>query len=164
MSKVTIREAVESDAMRIKPRVGDIIELHLLGDYEGVEAGIIAGINGGVVSYTAEDQDGEIICIFGIGLWPDGSGCPWLVGSSQMYVHKITVGLRSKRMFRDFLRKYKVLSNLVWVGNHEAIAWLKWLGFHLVKLHKINDSYFWQFMAVEGVDLSTCGDFECANQ
>lgn len=75
--------------------------------------------------------DETILCMFGVARQSALSmeGCPWLLTTDAVGQH----GYAFAKISRDWITKlrgqYSYLSNFVDSRHHEAVKWLRWLGF-----------------------------------
>lgn len=75
--------------------------------------------------------DGEVICVFGVGTWPDGTGRPWMIGTALLDKHAKLFLSHCRECVSAMRGGYALLHNHVDVRNERAIRWIKWLGFEI---------------------------------
>lgn len=74
-------------------------------------------------------DDGDIICVFGLGAVPPDVGIPWMLGTEGIDKVALTFLKESREIVKLMLDYYPYLTNLVDARHTKAIRWLKWLGF-----------------------------------
>jgi hypothetical protein len=59
----------------------------------------------------------------------DGSGFAWLLGTEALYDYPREWALLGPRILAGFMEEYRIIENVVSVGNKRAIRFLRHLGF-----------------------------------
>jgi hypothetical protein len=98
--------------------------------------------------------DNTIIGMFGVCNSPDDPtvGVPWMLASEGIYEYKRLFIKESKVWVKNLIKDYDALVNYVDARNHNAIRWLKWLGFDFVKLYDglgTEGEGFWKFVMIK---------------
>lgn len=71
----------------------------------------------------------DALCIFGVGRFPSGGGCPWMLGTDAIGRHRIGFMEASHRWVSGALGRWGYLENFVYAGSRHAVEWLEALGF-----------------------------------
>lgn len=131
-----VRRARLEDAFKLAAhlRTEDLIEIRSYNNERPPYKSLIDGIvMSGDLCWTIEDNDLQVVAIFGTATIGPNVGSVWLLGSKRI-----------KNIQREFLRHSKywverlheghdLLCNCVYTENHVHIKWLKWLGFTFVR-------------------------------
>lgn len=107
-------------------------------DYDEVKAScglhpitaISEGVKMSTKSWTAL-YNGKPACIFGVTPVSimTGTGCPWMLGTSDILKMKRKFLIKSKDVVKEMLEICPILINYVDTRNKVSIRWLRWLGF-----------------------------------
>jgi hypothetical protein len=130
-----VRPAVLEDAALYAPFLRRV-DLEELQGALGVDAqvGLEQSIRVSKWTDVILDDDGTPLYLNGLSVWPDGTGCPWLMATDHLL----------RRMSRrDFLTRTAqtaermaadtpTLANYVAAHNTTAKRWLMWLGFTIL--------------------------------
>lgn len=75
--------------------------------------------------------DGEPICMFGVTPWSilGAAGAPWMIGTTLIKPNARPFLKESRRALEAMKEPYDLLLNFVDARHHEAVRWLRWLGF-----------------------------------
>ena len=84
------------------------------------------------------------LCIFGCAS-NGNSGVPWLLATDDVLNHKVEFLRKSRDICREWLKQFKLLTNIVHAENDICILWLKWLGFSFPAVVMINGEKFMRF-------------------
>lgn len=125
-----VHSARFSDIVHIADNMRDVdlSEVTALGS--NPHAALTQGIEGGVVSFTAVDEDETPVLMFGVSMLDKEDGAIWLLGTDDVKKH-------ARSMVRDVplwlelcfqLTGADKLYNIVWVENATAIRWLSHAG------------------------------------
>lgn len=88
--------------------------------------------------------DGVPVCLFGCN--DCGSfGAPWLLGTDMMALVPVSVLRESRRRVRQWLERYRLLTNYVHAKNRVSMDWLSWIGFRFPDSAIVNGELFWRF-------------------
>lgn len=68
------------------------------------------------------------LCVFGAVPDSVGGAVFWLLGTKDIRHHKRAFMMASKKYRDIYLNRYRYLTNVVCMENHESVRWLKWLG------------------------------------
>lgn len=76
---------------------------------------------------------GKVACIFGVRpvTLLGSTGIPWLLGTPLVARHARVFMRNSRPYIAQMLRAYPHLTNFVHAPNHQAVGWLKHMGFSL---------------------------------
>lgn len=101
------------------------------------EASLTLGVQKSVVCFTAVDDAGEPMAIFGALPSPlfEGVGVIWLLGTPAIETHRWWFLRESRAWMERFLDIWPVLTNFVYHENALHIRWLKWLGCRFLACH-----------------------------
>jgi hypothetical protein len=99
----------------------------------------------------------KVVALFGVvNMWGLG-GSPWMLASNDLKKIAKSFLREAKGEVQKMLQKYKLLENHVWVGNHDHIEWLKWMGFTVDETTEIirggNGGRFFHFFMREVPDV-----------
>ena len=77
--------------------------------------------------------DGQVACVFGVRpvTFLGREGVPWMLGTPLVAQHARAFIKNSRPYIAQMLRAYPHLMNYVHAPNHQAIGWLKRMGFVL---------------------------------
>jgi len=73
----------------------------------------------------------EVLCVFGVVPGQGGPSVPWMVASDKILKHRRAFLAHSRRTVKALAEFYGPMENWVDVRNRTAMAWLRWVGFHL---------------------------------
>jgi len=104
----------------------------IAGGCSDVHAAISEGVAHSLLSWTAR-VDGRVACIFGVRpvTFLGREGVPWMLGTPLVAQHARAFIKNSRPYIAQMLRAYPHLMNYVHAPNHQAIGWLKRMGFVL---------------------------------
>ena len=68
------------------------------------------------------------LCVFGDVSDSAGGAVIWELGTNAIRHHKKGFMMSSRKIIHNYLKRYKYLTNVVCMDNHESVRWLKWLG------------------------------------
>jgi hypothetical protein len=117
--------------LRRNMRDMDRREIAALTPHRTVNDALVSILDEGNLSFTARDDDGDLVAIFGI-YEPTALGSaasPWLLGTEILFKHTRDLVLLSREAVQAWSRKYDVLHNVVWAQNVKSIRYLKAVGF-----------------------------------
>lgn len=83
-------------------------------------------------------------CLFGCNL-KYGYGMPWLLATDEIEFNSVWFLKQSKRLLKEWLEEYGILTNYIYAKNYASIEWLKWLKFDFPEEVTINDEPFLRF-------------------
>lgn len=124
-------ELIHIDELAITMQEADkqsILKLSGMAPNIGLQISIANSLE--VHSYIVDDK---VTAISGLST-PDYLGdiaCPWLLCSDEIRKHPRLFLESTRQWMYEQLDVYPILQNVVWVGHHRSIKWLKWLGFKL---------------------------------
>jgi hypothetical protein len=73
----------------------------------------------------------NIECVFGLIELENKVASPWFVTTDKFNSFGLTFAKESKKLFKEWLNEYPILTNYVSSDHTESINWLKWLGFKI---------------------------------
>lgn len=76
--------------------------------------------------------DGRLLGVYGFTpVTPiSNTAMPWMLGTPELFDHRKVLVRRSRAVIECVLqRKYRVLTNVVWAGNHKSIRYIRAIGF-----------------------------------
>lgn len=74
--------------------------------------------------------DGAPLAIFGLSVWPDGTGCPWLFATDLITrVRRRDFMYYTRHVMAQMCADAPAMANYVAANHHAAHRWLKWAGF-----------------------------------
>lgn len=132
-----LRLATADDAVPFaeKLREADKAEIKAASGLSSVDA-LRDGIAISDVTYVAETENGDPICIFGVSKHPlnEGCGIPWMVGTDLIQTY-FFVFLRDgkTKLLPLITTTYPLLVNVVDSRNTVHLRWLEWMGFDIDK-------------------------------
>tara|TARA_R100000388_G_C7177304_1_gene126907 strand:+ start:90 stop:587 length:498 start_codon:yes stop_codon:yes gene_type:complete len=94
-----------------------------------------------------------VIGMFGVGVDPEDKqrGIPWLLASDSIFDIQRTFIRESKKWVNSISQDYYLLYNYVHIGNRPSIKWLKFLGFHFIRLipdYGVGKKPFYEFVKI----------------
>ncbi len=123
----------------------DVLELALIlrePDREEIEAAtgqdpalvLEMSLNSSIMVWAGR-IDGELLCIFGVGVLTvlSGIGVPWLLGSKSIDKYSKTFMRQTVPYMNKMKRLCPILINYVDARNRKSIVWLKRLGFTILE-------------------------------
>ena len=132
----TVRKAKIEDAFKLAAhlRAEDLIEIRSVHNDRPPYKSLIYGILlSGDDCWTIEDNDGNVVAIFGAAPTDTQLGSVWLLGSNRIKDIQREF-LRHSRYWVDKMHeKYPIMGNCVYAENHVHIKWLRWLGFKFIR-------------------------------
>lgn len=88
--------------------------------------------------------DGVPVVMFGCNA--EGSvGVPWLLATDDINFHSVSFLRQARRICRDWLKQYGMLTNYVHADNEQCILWLISLGFAFPGSVMLNGQKFLRF-------------------
>lgn len=130
--KVVLREPRPGDAEHIAThmRAADVAELRALG--ESPLRSLQRGQWLSTRTMVAE-VDGTPAAMFGVVPVSllGGEGCPWMLGTDAVPLHRRAVMRISRSYIRNMLQEYPILANHVHACNRTAVHWLARIGFEI---------------------------------
>jgi hypothetical protein len=128
---IDFRLATPDDAARFAPclRAADVAELRGVFDLD-TESALRHSIALSKWAEAAFAEDGAPLALYGLGVWPSGAGCPWLVATD--FIRRVS---RRQFMFHTqhivsmMCADTPAMANFVSADNAAAKRWLKWAGF-----------------------------------
>ena len=130
-------------------RKADKREVHLLAGLSPKQA-LIESFNASLLERYTLTLNGEVICMFGVGVSPHTKwSTPWLLGSEKIKTIPVTFIRESRRYMERW--QHPLLLNYVHAENTLSIAWLKALGFTFLRevtgLH--GKGLFYEFVRIK---------------
>lgn len=111
----------------------DIDELAAVVDHAPDEE-IIRSMQATDLALTrAAHVDGRLACIFGCSPRTINTAAPWLLCTDLVDGYGKTLTRDTRKVVRNMLEKYPVLSNVVDVRNVRTVQWLEVLGFRMME-------------------------------
>ena len=89
-------------------------------------------------------HDGVPFVIFGCNR-EDGCGVPWLLATDSVHTHSVYFLRTSAKICRQWLKEYKLLTNLMMKTNALCRAWLEWLRLEFMEEVTLNGVPFVRF-------------------
>jgi hypothetical protein len=123
--------AVPADASCINLRPEDDAEARLYGRGEPEEVLALA-IRQSARAFTSVDDQGRVIAIWGLAESLDGFH-PWLMCSALVQNHRASVLRIAKRIVAECLTYDRLIFNFVSKDAHAARAFIRHLGFRIVR-------------------------------
>lgn len=135
---------------------GDVFELKdnlRAEDIQECQAGGFTPAQALINGFTQSDEcysakvNGKTEAMFGVCSQnqPEGIGVIWYLGSDETMRHPIAMVRDSRKYIDGWLKKYKMLWNVVDERNTTHISWLKHLGFIFTTTVIVNGYRFIQF-------------------
>ena len=121
----------DSDELILKLRESDKDEIKALS-MGGPEAVIKQSVARSDFGYSARDEDGNLLCLFGVARLSElgDAGVIWLLGTDKLNENAKELVKQSRRMVQWMLKHhFTCLTNIVWVNNKASIKYLKAVGF-----------------------------------
>ena len=149
MIHVTLRAPTPDDieAVAADMRPIDRLEAKLVGGLEP-KAALEASVNRSQWAYAAI-ADGQPQCIFGVSTLTDSllgdDGAPWMLGANSLCRHARALLIVSRPQIVRMRSEYQRLLTIVHADNHQAIRWLKWLGFSMGEVFQFKAAPFRKF-------------------
>lgn len=108
---------------------------------------ILEWCDGCVESFAVRDEDGRLICIFGVRRSedPSGYGIPWLLGTAMLDVRMISLCKLARGYIDRWIGEFGALQNMTDKRNRRIIMWLRWLGFRMQDQYIVNGHAFIRF-------------------
>lgn len=132
-----LRDATEADVEALVPnlRATDLAEV-AAGTGRAPREVLADGVRlGGALAVVV---NGELVAIAGCHAEPEnGIGCPWMLGTDGVERHAFEFLRASRRVVRDWCRRYGYLLNFVHADHEVSIRWLQWLGFTVDDPHPL---------------------------
>lgn len=104
----------------------------IAGGCDDIHEAIREGVAHSLLSWTGR-VDGQVACIFGVRpvTFLGREGVPWMLGTPLVAANARAFIRNSRPYIAQMLRAYPHLMNYVHAPNHQAIGWLKRMGFTL---------------------------------
>lgn len=133
----------ESLAPRLRPF--DVIECRMNGF--APLAGLLAGLD--AEAWTAVDQDGAVVAMFGCRPADDvpGYAVPWMLAAPEIEQHGRALLREGRARVAGWLERYERLVNGVHPDNVRTIRWLERIGFVVDEPQAIDDMTIRPFVA-----------------
>lgn len=138
VSIVTGATAADIDELVANLRAQDRAECLAAGVTDIREA-IADGVANSLLCWTGK-VDGRVACILGVRpvTFLGETGIPWMLGTPLVAANARVFIKNSRPYIAQMLRAYPHLMNYVHAPNHQAIAWLKRMGFAIGPLVQAN--------------------------
>lgn len=131
IARVEIHIATADHADELAPvmRAADAAEVMASGGY-GPQAALHDCLAWSHESY-AGFIEGELACLFGVGpgSFLLNAGVPWMLSSPVVERHPRSFFIASRAVVRAWLERYDSLEQMVDARHHQALRWLRHLGF-----------------------------------
>lgn len=151
-NNVIITTSILEDVFELEGnlREEDVAECQASG-YTPREA-LLQGYIFGDICLSAKTNDGKVIGMFGVSNYkqPEGVGIVWYLGNDETLKHPIKLVKGGREYTRQWLEKYKILTNAVDARNVVHIKWLQHIGFTFTVPLTINGYTFLQFYMKRG--------------
>ena len=131
--RLRLATADDANLFADKLREADKEEIRAASGWSSVDA-LSYGIAKSNVTFVAETEDGEPICIFGVSEHPlqKGWGIPWMVGTDLIQDYFVAFLRDGKQTLLPLITTlYPNLVNLVDSRNTVHIRWLRLMGFEI---------------------------------
>lgn len=147
---IRYRETVDKDIDILAPimRKQDVKEVFYSDGVTPKDALLMSKKNSKECFTVVEENDEDVILMFGVVEDDNGDALPWLLGSDRTAKIPKFVLENSSEKITEWKGKYNRLYNFVHAENTVSLKFLKWLGFSLDKKHEEwghNPSQFIEF-------------------
>ncbi len=129
------RPSRPEDIAYLAPRLreADLRELVAAGVPSGEQA-LRDGFENSRYCVSVVNDEDRAVAMFGCGRFTeDDVGYIWLLGSDEIQTNKTRFLRRSKHWVETFHQDFTILTNFVDQRNTVHIAWLRWLGFSILR-------------------------------
>lgn len=129
-----VHPATRRDAIDLAPRLRPEDALEAIGWGQTPQSSLVRSVDEGMESYTAMDEHGTVVGMFGLGHHDASLGVTtvWLMGTDNIlnqrkYLRPFWV--YACRFIRGWNSKHNLLGNVVHSHNYVHIQWLERAGF-----------------------------------
>jgi hypothetical protein len=144
-----LRPATEADVRLIAPllRDEDRREVEIASGHSPViSLPRSLGIPGAETLYAEEIGTGRPLIICGTAPFiPALVGVAWMLATPAALAHRKALVKDARGQIERWHEQYPLLFNLVWEGNPTHIAWLRAMGFSLIRRVELNNHNFIEF-------------------